>query len=149
MRRQKLFFLLPKVLFVIIILLFGCSTVKKKPVSLDMAKKEVKKTLLDEVLVFKDLQQVDVDGDGTKEIIGVYSTPTIYTTGVVVVKIGDVGQKGILYKKIFNTPNVTLKLIRGVPNVIVVDKNYNTGCGFSRVYRWDGRNFVEKSCVVF
>ncbi len=93
MRIQKLFFLLPKVLFVIIILLFGCSPVKKKPVSLDLAKKEVKKSLLDEVLVFKDLQQVDLDSDGKKEIIGVYSTPAIYTTGVIVIKIGDAGQK--------------------------------------------------------
>ncbi len=149
MRRQKLFFLLPKVLFIIIILLFGCSTVKKKSVSLDLVKKEVKKTLLDEVLVFKDLQQIDLDGDNKKEIIGVYSTPTIYTTGVVVIKIGDVGRLEVLFKRIFNTPNVTLKLVRGLPNIIVADKDYNTGCGFSRVYCWDGRSFVEKSYVIF
>lgn len=149
MNPKRVFFLLPKVLFVVIILLFGCSTAKKKPVIQDVAKKEVKKTLLDELLVFKDLQQIDLDSDGIKEIIGVYSTPTIYTTGVVVIKIRGTGQKEILYKKIFNTPNVSLKIVRGLPNIIVVDKDSNTGCGFSRVYRWDGKNFVEKSCVVF
>lgn len=126
-----------KILFIILFLLGGCATtmhpVKKKP--------SAKKELLADVVVFKDLQQIDLDKDGDREIVALYATGS-NSTGVRVIKINKQKGKRIIFDQIFNTPDVKFKLKNDTPSIVVRQPEYLAGCGLTKIYHWDGRAFV-------
>lgn len=120
-----------KILFMILFLLGGCATTKLP------AKKEI----LADVVVFKDLQQIDLDKDGDKEIVAVYATNS-NSTGVRVIKTNKQKGKHIISEQIFNTSYVKFHLKNGTPSIIVRQPEYAAGCGLKKIYHWDGKAFV-------
>jgi len=124
------------VLFISILFLSsGCSTPPKQH--------ESKKGVMDDVYVFRDLAQVDLDNNGGKEIVAIY-TAALNSNGVKVIKFyGDKGK--VIYEHVFDTPNVKFAMKGKVPTLIVEYKGEATGCssGITRnFYRWDGNTFV-------
>jgi len=120
-------------------LLSGCVTTSKAP------KPEVRKRVLGDVLVFRDLQQVDLDNDGTKDIIAIYST-TLNSSGVKVIKF-DKDKGDVVFERVFNNPpNVKFMMQDNIPNLIVEETIQATGRKLKSIYRWDGKAFtlVEK-----
>lgn len=158
MNKKPLDFTYRIIIFFLILLLGGCSTAKKKPVSLSVPEKQVtvgtkeyrvvkqniavkqesKKKFRDDVLVFRDLWQVDLDNDGTKDIVAVYTTHS-NLGGVKVIKIIDEKTGKIIFKHTFNTQNIKLRRSKGNPLIIIKEKDYLFGLGLNRVYHWDGK----------
>lgn len=136
--------------FLMLFLLGGCvpahKVVSLKAVSPEVVsptmvtRQETMKKIMDDVLVFLDLQQIDLDKDGEKEIVAIYTTG-VNSTGVKVIKFSrDIGS--IIFERIFSTPNTKFEVKKGIPTLIVYESNYVRG--FSRlrkVYRWDGKSF--------
>lgn len=146
----------------------GCSTVEKKTIPLtgpqqkkvekrksavkqDMnveknkiaaVKKIVKKKLTWDVITFRDLQQVDLDNDGEKDIVAVY-VPSLNCSGVKVIRVTK--QKGeVVFNKTFMTPNAKIEIKNGVPMIIIRDINLFAGLGAKKIYLWNGNTFVLK-----
>jgi len=125
-----------RVLFVLILFfLSGCATATKP---------QAKKRFLDDVLVFRYLEQVDLDRDGVKEIIAIYATGN-NSSGVKVIKFHN--DKGdVVFQRIFNTPDVKLLMKKNIPTLIVEESvQVAAGCRGGRiksVYRWDGKAFT-------
>ncbi len=127
-----------EILFVLILsLLSGCVTSSKAP------KPQAKRGVLDDVLVFRDLQQVDLDNDGIKEIVAIYAT-AVNSSGVKVIKFTN--DKGnIIFERILNSPNTKLEIKKGIPVLIVEETTQAIGCSGGRIksiYRWDGKAFT-------
>ena len=125
-----------RILFVLILfLLSGCATTSKAP------KPEVRKRVLDDVLVFRDLQQVDLDNNGTKDIIAVYST-NVNSSGVKVIKF-DKDKGDVVFEHVFNSPpNVKFVMEDNIPTLIVEETIQATGRKLKSIYRWDGKAFT-------
>ena len=125
-----------KILFVLtLFLLSGCVTTSKAP------KPQVKKSVLDDVLVFRDLQQVDLDNDGTKDIIAIYST-TLNSSGVKVIKF-DKDKGDVVFERVFNNPpNVKFMMEDNIPTLIVEETIQATGRKLKSIYRWNGKAFT-------
>jgi len=124
-----------KILFVLtLFLLSGCVTTPKA------SKPEVRKGVLDDVLVFRDLQQVDLDNDGTKDIIAVYST-ALNLSGVRVIKF-DKDKGDVVFERVFNTPNVKFMMEDNIPTLIVEETIQAAGRKLKNIYRWDGKAFT-------
>ena len=134
-----------KILFIIIFLLGlggGCSTVSKKA-SLPAVKQEPQKRITDDVRNFLDLQQIDLDKDGEKEIIAIYATG-VNSSGVKVIKF-DKDRGNVIFERIFNTPNTKFEMKKGIPTIIVEETVQATGCTGGRlknIYCWDGKAFI-------
>jgi len=129
-----------EILFVLMLfLLSGCVT----PPKLKPLKPQARSSALDGVLVFRDLEQVDLDKDGKKEIVAIY-TAGANSSGVKVIKFyGDKGD--VIFERIFNTPNVKFAIKDNNPCLIVEVTEQATGCTTHRlkgVYRWDGKVFT-------
>lgn len=125
-----------KNLFIIIFLLGlagGCSTAAPH-------KKEAKKRFTDDVLFFVDLQEIDLDKDGTKEIIAIYATG-VNSSGVKVIKF-DKGRGNIIFTRIFNTPNTKFEMRKGIPVIKFEETGQAPGRRVKGAYRWDGKAFV-------
>lgn len=127
-----------KILFVLVLsLLSGCVTPSSAP------KTQAKKGVLDDVLTFRDLQQVDLDKDGIKEIVAIYATG-INSSGVKVIKFhNDIGD--VIFGRIFNTTDVKFAMNDNVPTLIVERTVQARGCAGSRlksIYHWDGKAFT-------
>lgn len=125
-----------KILFIILFLLGGCATTKPSAM-----KKSRKKELLAGVVFFKELQQIDLDKDGEKEILAIYAAGAD-STGVRVIKSNRKKGEHIIFERVFNTPDVKLKLKAGAPYVIVRGSGQAAGCGLRKTYHWDGKAFV-------
>ena len=125
-----------KILFVLtLFLLSGCVTTSKAP------KPEVKKRVLDDVLVFRDLQQIDLDNNGTKDIIAVYST-NVNSSGVKVIKF-DKDKGDVVFERVFNNPpNVKFVMEDNIPTLIVEETIPATGRKLKSIYRWNGKAFT-------
>ena len=124
------------ILFISILFLSsGCLTPPKQP--------EPKKGVLNNVYVFRDLVQVDLDNDGEKEIVAIY-TAALDSSGVKVIKFyGDKGK--VIFEHVFDTPNVKFVMKGKFPTIIAEYKGEATGCssGITRhFYRWDGNAFA-------
>lgn len=124
-----------KVLSVALFLLSGCLTTESRMATVSAPSKKV----LDDVLVFRDLQEIDLDKDGEKEIVAIYVTNT-YSSGVAVVKFDN--DKGrVIFERTFNTPNIKFEIIKGIPTIILDEKaEYSTLRRFK--YFWDGEAFT-------
>lgn len=127
-----------EILFVFMFfLLFGCKTMPTQQPA-------AKKGALDDVLVFRDLQQVDLDNDGVKDIVAIYATPD-NLSGVKAVRFHD-GKGEVVFEYIFDTPNVKFAMKDSKPTLIVEQKDEATGCTGGRiksVYQWDGKAFTS------
>jgi len=139
-----------RILF-IALLLSGCVTVKRKavpPATVVESPKAVPPRnigITKDVRVFKDLQQVDLDGDGTKEIIAIYSKRANENlTGVKVIKIINDKVGDIVFKMTFYTPNIRFQSKKDTSCIIAQDKAELFGLLFNRIYCWDGKSFVAK-----
>lgn len=128
-----------EILFIFVLMLsfsFGCKTAPKQPPA-------VKKGILDDVLVFRDLQQVDLDNDGIKDVVAIYATAD-NLTGVKAIISRD-GKGEVAFEDVFNTADVKLAMKDNRPALIVEQKNESTGCADGRiksVYQWDGKAFT-------
>ncbi|MDD4895035.1 MAG: hypothetical protein PHW54_06980 [Candidatus Omnitrophica bacterium] len=135
-RRQIRIIFRMGVLFISILFLSsGCLTPPKEHAP--------KKGVLNNVYVFRDLVQVDLDNDGQKEIIAIY-TPALNSSGVKVIKFyGDKGE--VVFERNFDTPNLKFRMKGRAPTLIAEYKSEATGCssGITKdFYRWDGNAFV-------
>jgi len=125
-----------KILFVLILfLLSGCATTSKAP------EPQARKGVLDDVLVFRDLEQVDLDNDGKKEIVAIYST-AVNSSGVKVIKFHN--DKGdVVFERVFNnTPNVKFVMKDNIPSLVVEETGKIRGPKLKNIYRWDGKAFT-------
>jgi len=125
-----------KILFVLIILfLSGCAVSPKQ--------EPPRKNVLADVLVFHDLREVDLDKDGVKEIVAIYSTRS-NTSGVKVIKFRN-GNGEVIFERIFNTLDVKFEMKNNVFSLIVGETAQPAGYaahGMKSVYRWDGNAFT-------
>jgi hypothetical protein len=131
-----------------LLFLSGCSTLSEKPALLPKAppavspvKAQESRKILDDVLVFLDLQEVDLDADGKKEIVAVYSAGE-NSSGVKVAKF-DNGKGSIIFNRIFNNKNTKLEIKNGIPCIISEDYD-SAGRKLKRSYLWDGTTFSLK-----
>jgi hypothetical protein len=94
-----------------------------------------------DVLAFRDLKQIDLNHDGTKEILAIYTTKA-NLGGVGVIKIIDKKTGKIILKQTFNTANIKFRMNKDKPLILVKEKDYLFGWGMNRVYQWDGQAFI-------
>jgi len=147
-KKQIAVFFALRILFIALLLL-GCAMVKRKTVPPTTAVESPKvvppreTSITKDVRVFKDLHEIDLDGDGVEEIIAIYSTDK-GLTGVKVIKIGNDKVENIIFKKSFITPDIKFELKKGIPTIIVKEKEYLFGLGLNKIYVWDGKTFVRK-----
>lgn len=100
-----------------------------------------RKSVLHDVMVFNDLKQIDLDGDGTKDIIAVYSTNS-NSSGVKVIKFHNDDGEVIFERAFSNPPGVKLMMEGDTPILIVEMTNETTGRKIKDIYRWNGNAFV-------
>lgn len=124
-----------KILFVLVLFsLSGCVTPSKAP------KPEANKRVLDDVLVFRDLPQVDLYNKGTKDIVAIYST-YVNSSGVKVIKF-DKDKGSVVFEHVFNSPPSVKFVMEGnIPTLIVEETILATGRKLKSIYRWDGKAF--------
>jgi len=145
----------------LLILLAGCLTAGKKPLTLNLpekqiivepkrdtalkqnvlVKKKAKKEIMKDVLVFRDLKQIDLDGDGIKEIVAVCTTKS-NLGAVKVIKIINEKIGNIISSQTFNTSNIKFRISKGSPFIFVKEKAYLFGLGLNSVYQWNGKTFI-------
>ena len=124
-----------KIVFVLILFLIsGCVTSKTpKPVA--------KQGVLDDVLAFRDLQQIDLDNDGKKEIVAIYAAAAD-SSGVKVIKF-DKDKGDVVFERVFNSPpNVKFVMEDNIPTLIVEETIQATGRKLKSIYRWNGKAFT-------
>jgi len=127
-----------KILFVLMLfLLSGCVTPSKPSKA---PKPQVKKGVLDDVLVFRDLQQVDLDNDGKKEIVAIYAT-AVNSSGVKVIKF-DNDKGDVVFGHVFNSQNLKFVMEGNIPTLIVEETIPATGRKLKSIYRWNGKAFT-------
>ncbi len=118
----------------IMFVLSGCLTPPKEPAP--------KKSVLNDVYVFHDLAQVDLDKDGQKEIVAIY-VAALNSSGVKVIKFH--GEKGdIIFEHVFDTPTLKFMMKGKTPTLMAEYKGDGTGCSSRKrvFYRWEGSAFV-------
>jgi hypothetical protein len=126
----------------ILFFLSGCATTTK--VSQGWQKRGTKGAL-DDVLVFNDLQQVDLDKDGQKEIVAIYTTnKPRHASGVKVVKFhNDKGE--IIFERIYDSSNIEFVMKDNIPIIIVEKTVESAGCTTGKIrsyYQWNGKAFA-------
>lgn len=143
-KRQNYIYYQIKILFVIILVLCGCSTLRLAEKS---DKSKVKYTInqkpkiTDDVLKFIDLKEIDLDNDGEKEIAAIYNAG-LNLRGVKVIKINNPAGKSVIFAKVFNTNDLRFKVRKGLLTLIVRDRD-SAGCGVNKFYVWEGEKFYQ------
>jgi hypothetical protein len=151
----------------LVLLLTGCITAKRKaapaitPTEKVVVKKGIvgkesiaepsqvgsprKKWITGDVQVFKDLQEIDLDGDGVKEIIAIYSKRINENlSGVKVIKIINDNVGDVVFKRTFYTPNIKFQSKNGTSCIIAKEKADFWGLLFNKIYCWNGKSYVAK-----
>jgi len=146
MRRNKsLLALVVGGFFITALLCGGCATAPRKAVTQPEAGKPEAAAaqcpkVTQDVKVFRALRQIDLDNDGSKEIVAIYDTNS-NVCGVKVLK--DVnGQAQIIFEQIFEDPAVRFEVIEGTPTILFCQAVQNTGYKIDRSYSWNGTTFV-------
>lgn len=137
-----------EVFFPVLLLLSGCSALTKKAAPMPKAsgaslpaKEKESPKILDDVLVFLDLQEVDLDADGKKEVVAVYACGE-NSSGVKVVKSIN-GKDSVIFNRIFSSKNTKFQVKNGIPS-IVAEEYDSAGRKLKRAYLWDGAAFSLK-----
>ncbi len=131
-----------KILFVSVLVLCGCSTIRlseksDKSKAKDAVMQEPK--IIDDVVSFIDLKEIDLDNDGEKEIVAIYNAG-VNLRGVKVIKVNNSAGRKVICSKVFNTNDLRVKVRKGVFTLVVKDRN-SMGCGINRFYVWEGEGF--------
>lgn len=140
MKRDKSLFLLAAgVVILAAVLSGGCVSAPKKALAPEPAAPQLPQVTQD-VKVFRALQQIDLDNDGSKEIVAIYDTNT-NVCGVKVLK--DVNNQAvIIFEQVFDDPGVKFEVIKGVPKILFYQPAGDNGAKSNRSYSWDGKTFV-------
>lgn len=148
-KRQIALLLALQIIFVVIFFSFGCSTLKKPVLETSVLKSkseqgfspELKRLLTDDVMVFVDLWQVDMDNDGQKDILALYNTD-FYGRGVKVIKI-DNGAGSVIFKCFFAPRDIKIEMKKGIPLIVVNEENVLPWMSSRKVFVWNGEAFVS------
>jgi hypothetical protein len=157
--------------FLTLLLIQGCATAKNKPAAVVVPEKEAmpekkvapeevatakeekavkkyiaikqpsKKIVMDDVLFYHDLQEIDLNEDEKPEIVAIY-TNNLNLGAVKVLKIKDDKIEGVIFQETFNSPEIKFQVKEGMPIIIVKEKSYPFGFKTSKVYQWNGRAFI-------
>jgi hypothetical protein len=125
--------------------LSGCVTAPKKIVTTPVVVQPAAVVppphkVTQDVKVFRALQQIDLDNDGSKEIVAIYDT-TANICGVKVLKDVD-NQAQIIFEQVFDDPNVKFEVVKGTPKILFCQPVQNTGYKVNRSYSWNGKTFT-------
>jgi len=141
MRSNQLFMRGKIYIFVLLLILPGCVTSKKggPPPGEAVGKKM---EISGDVMAFRDLQEIDLDGDGKKEIVAVYTTSS-NSTGIKVIKTNENKKGVIVFEKKFElSPDIEFKVIENTPTITVKKTDPVTKKSSKEILRWDGKAFV-------
>lgn len=111
-----------------------------------------------DAVVIYDLQEVDLDRDGIKEIVAVYMIDP-YSTGVKVFRAEEGQKEKIIFKEVYKSSEVKFKIEKDSAMLVVrpdvklrstgddtllVVKDKKSACPAvkQKLYRWDGSAFV-------
>ncbi len=133
-----------EILFMSILVLCGCSTIRfleksDKAKVKDAVNQEPKIT--DDILNFIDLKEIDLDNDGENEIAAIYNAG-LNLRGVKVIKINSPAGRSVIFAKVFNTNDLRFKIRKGLLTLIVKDRD-SSGCGVNKFYIWEGKKFCQ------
>lgn len=143
-KRQNHIYYQFKILFVAILTLCGCSTIRP---SGRADKSKAKNAIIQEpkitkdVLNFIDLKEIDLNNDGEKEIVAIYNAG-LNLRGVKVIKINNQAGRKVIFSKVFNTNDLRFKVRNGVFTLIVKERD-SAGCGLNKFYVWEGKEFRQ------
>jgi hypothetical protein len=143
-KRHKIVLLGLQVLMIIVLFSLGCSTLKNKTSSNPQA---CKKQVTDDVVVFLDLRQIDVDNDGEKDILALYLTRN-NLNGVKIIKTDNKGDGHVIFKQLFFTNNAAIKINNGIP-MIIIKERFSIPFWFAlkKTYRWNGEGFFSEKRI--
>jgi len=118
----------------------GCVTAPKKAVVPHVAVVPQPPKVTQDVRVFRALRQIDLDNDGTKEIVAIYDTNT-NVCGVKVLKDMDNKAK-IIFAQSFEDPDIQFEVVNGIPKILFWQPVQDTAYKVHRSYSWDGKTFM-------
>jgi len=126
----------------VLIFLSGCVTLPSR----ESRKPLHWRGITNDAVVFRDLQQVDLDKDGEKEMIAVYATAA-NNSGVKVIKFYN-GKGEVIFGRHFESPYIKLMMEKNTPVLITEEiTQVAAGCSGVRtrnVYRWNGKAFIQE-----
>lgn len=136
----------------LILLLSGCAVKQKKelsPLYPPEHPREFVDTMLSDkkitgdIVFFKDIQQVNLDKDGEKEILAVFAGRA-NTSGVKVIKPSLGEEKGVIFEQVFPTPNTRIVIKDDEYAIIAEDFDIGQERVVKKTYRWNGKAFVPR-----
>lgn len=146
-KRQNLIYYQTEILFMTILVLCGCSTIRFSEKSDKSDKSRVKNAvnqepkITDDVLNFIDLKEIDLDNDGGNEIAAIYNAG-LNLRGVKVIKLNKQAGRRVIFAKVFNTNDLRFKVKKGVLTLIAKERD-SAGCGLNKFYVWEGNEFHQ------
>jgi len=99
------------------------------------------KEVTGDVVIFKDIRQLDIDKDGEKEIITVFAGKA-RTSGVKVIKPSLGEENSVIYEQLFATPNTQIVIKEGACTIIAEDFDLDKESVVKKSYHWNGKTFV-------
>lgn len=105
--------------------------------------KTLRPRFTDDVLVFRDLQYIDLNNDGTKEIVAIYETAS-GSTGVKVIKMKGNDHGEVLFKHLFIGSKVKFEAKGGLALIVVEESGSGICRRLKKSYYWDGSAFSLK-----
>jgi hypothetical protein len=139
--RAKTFFFGLQIL--IIIFALGCVTTKNKTVS---TKQVFPRKLTDDVVFFRNLQQVDLDNDGQKDIVALYVNH-YNLNAVKIIKPNNKGRGNVVFKQIFSSNDAVMRISNGTPVIIVKERFSIPWFTQKKAYRWNGEGFMSEKPI--
>jgi len=134
----------------------GCVTVRIKKYHAPLAKekyaagnrgnvftKAPRPRFTDDVMVFSDLQYIDLNNDGTKEIVAIYKVKG-GAIGVKVIKMKGNDYGEVVFKHIFSCLKVKFAVSGGIPAILTEENYPGTLRRLKKTYYWDGSAFSLK-----
>lgn len=100
--------------------------------------------ITDDIIIFNDLKQIDLDNDGKKDIIALYANNQD-SKGVKVIKIKN-GQSAVIFNRIFGPKQIKLEVQNHTP-VIIIKEGYSIFSHPKEIYRWNGKTFILEKAL--